>query len=92
MWQERLDKNQPWGIGWLSHPLDDEFYTSQSLQPDYHRIQVPTMLWSGWADCYPTPILRAFANLTVPKRAFVGPWNHNWPEMAVRPASICSGW
>jgi uncharacterized protein len=83
MWQERLDKNKPWGIGWLTHPLDDQFYTSQSLQPDYSRIKVPTMLWSGWADCYPTPILRAFAHLTVPKRAFVGPWNHNWPEMAV---------
>jgi predicted acyl esterase len=83
MWQERLDKNTPWGIGWLTHPLDDQFYTSQSLQPDYGRIKVPTMLWSGWADCYPTPILRAFAHLTVPKRAFVGPWNHNWPEMAV---------
>jgi len=83
MWQERLDKNEPWGIGWLTHALDDEFYTSQSLQPDYSRVKVPTMLWSGWADCYPTPILRAFANISVPKRAFVGPWNHNWPEMAV---------
>src|SRR6266567_8861912 len=83
MWQERLDNNAPWGIGWLTHPLDDEFYTSQSLQPDYSRVKVPTMLWSGWADCYPTPILRAFANLSVPKRAFVGPWSHDWPEMAV---------
>jgi putative CocE/NonD family hydrolase len=83
IWQERLDKNVPWGIGWLIHALDDEFYASQSLQPDYSRIKVPTMLWSGWADCYPTPILRAFARLTVPKRAFVGPWDHDWPEMAI---------
>ena len=43
----------------------------------------PTMLWSGWADCYPKPILRPFSRLTVPKRAFVGPWDHDWPEVAV---------
>jgi uncharacterized protein len=83
MWQERLDNNAPWGIGWITHALNDEFYTSQSLQPDYSRINVPTMLWSGWADCYPTPILRAFSKLNAPKRAFVGPWDHDWPEMAV---------
>ncbi|MBV9175394.1 MAG: CocE/NonD family hydrolase [Chloroflexi bacterium] len=83
MWQERLDNNVPWGIDWIRHPLDDGFYTSRSLQPDYSRIAVPTMLWSGWADCYPTPILRAFANLSAPKRAFIGPWDHDWPEMAV---------
>jgi len=83
LWQERLDNNVPWGIAWLTHALDDQFYSSQSLQPDYSRVKVPTMLWSGWADCYPTPILRAFANLSVPKRAFVGPWDHDWPEMAV---------
>jgi uncharacterized protein len=83
LWQERLDNNVPWGIAWITHALDDEFYVSQSLQPDYSRIKVPTMLWSGWADCYPTPILRAFSQLSVPKRAFVGPWDHDWPEMAV---------
>ena len=83
MWQERLENNVPWGIDWITHPLDDAYYAAQSLQPDYSRVKVPTMLWSGWADCYPTPILRAFSRLTVPKRAFVGPWDHDWPEMAV---------
>ena len=31
LWQERLDKNKPWGIGWLTHALDDQFYRAQSL-------------------------------------------------------------
>lgn len=83
LWQERLEKNVPWGIGWLLHALDDEYWKNQSLQPDYSRIKVPTMLWSGWADCYPTPILRAFSKLQVPKKVFVGPWGHDWPEGAV---------
>lgn len=83
LWQERLEKNAPWGIGWIEHPLDDEWWTAQSLQPDYSRIKVPTMLWSGWADCYPTQILRAFSKINVPKKVFLGPWNHDWPEMAI---------
>jgi predicted acyl esterase len=78
-----LEKNTPWGIPWITHFLDDEFYTGQSLQPDYSRIKVPTMLWSGWADCYPTQILRAFSRLSVPKKVFLGPWGHDWPEMAL---------
>lgn len=83
LWQERLEKNVPWGIGWVEHALDDEYYQAQSLQPDYSRVKVPTMLWSGWADCYPTQILRAFSKINVPKKVFLGPWNHDWPEMAI---------
>ena len=41
------------------------------------------MLWSGWADCYPTPILRAFSKIDVPKKVFIGPWGHFWPEEAL---------
>ncbi len=83
LWQERLEHNVPWGIGFISHALDDEYWRAQSLQPDYSRIKVPVMLWSGWADCYPTQILRAFSKLRVPKKVILGPWGHDWPEMAV---------
>jgi predicted acyl esterase len=83
LWSERLEKNVPWGIGFISHPLHDRYWTDRSLQPDYDRIKVPVLLWSGWADCYPTPILRAFAKLQVPKKVLIGPWGHWWPGMAV---------
>ena len=83
IWQARLEENIPWGAGFLSHALDDDYWTAQSLQPDYSRIKVPVMLWSGWADCYPTPILRAFSKIDVPKKVFIGPWGHFWPEEAL---------
>ncbi len=83
IWEERLANNRPWGIGYITHPVHGSYWTDRSLQPDYSRVKVPTLLWSGWADVYPTPILRAFANLEVPKKVLVGPWGHWWPEMAV---------
>ena len=83
IWRERLEKNVPWGLGFITHQQHGSYWTSQSLQPDYSRIKVPVMLWSGWADCYPTPILRAFSKIKVPKRVLVGPWGHYWPEEAV---------
>jgi uncharacterized protein len=83
LWQERLDANVPWGIAFLEHGLDDDYWQGRSLAPDYGRVRVPVMLWSGWADCYPTPILRAYSRLNVPKKVVVGPWGHDWPESAV---------
>lgn len=83
LWEERLEKNVPWGVGFISNTLQGSYWSSRSLQPDYSRIKVPVMLWSGWADCYPTSILRAFSKLDVPKKVFVGPWGHYWPEEAL---------
>lgn len=83
LWRERLEKNVPWGVGFITGQLHGKYWRDRSLQPDYSRIKVPVMLWSGWADCYPTPILRAFSRLQVPKKVFIGPWGHYWPEEAV---------
>jgi predicted acyl esterase len=83
LWNERLEKNVPWGMGYIKNPVHGPYWTSRSLQPDYSRIKVPVMLWSGWADCYPTPILRAFSRINVPKKIYIGPWGHWWPEMAM---------
>ena len=83
IWNERLEKNKPWGIGYISNPVHGKYWTDRSLQPDYSRIKVPVMLWSGWADCYPTPILRAFSKINVPKKVIIGPWGHWYPEMAL---------
>ena len=83
IWHEHLEKNTPWGIGFLSNALDNDYWKSKSLETDYSRIKIPVMLWSGWADCYPTAILRAYSKLKVPKKVFIGPWGHFWPEEAL---------
>ena len=83
LWEERLEKNVPWGIGFISNLLHGPYWRDRSLQSDYGRIKVPVMFWCGWADPYPTPILRAFSRLNVPKKILLGPWGHYWPEEAL---------
>ena len=55
LWQERLENNVPWGIGYITHPLQGPYWRERSLQPDYGRIEVPVLFWCGWADPLPYP-------------------------------------
>ena len=81
IWQARLDHSQPWGIGYISHPLRDSYWLDRSLSADYNRVQCAVFVIAGWSDAYPTALLRAYSKLDVPKRALVGPWGHWWPEV-----------
>jgi putative CocE/NonD family hydrolase len=82
IWAGHLRANAPWSIGFLEHQTDDEYWAARSVRPDYDRIKCAVFVIEGWADWYPTAVLRAFANLKVPKRALIGPWGHDWPENA----------
>ena len=83
IWREHLENNRPWGLGYITHPVHGPYWRDRSLEPDYDRVTVPTMVYSGWVDPYPTPGLRAFSKVEVPKRALIGPWGHSWPENAL---------
>ena len=80
IWQERLDKSRPWGIGYIAHPLGGPYWRERSLAPDYGRVKCAVFVIAGWADCYPTALLRAYSKITSPKRALVGPWGHWYGE------------
>jgi putative CocE/NonD family hydrolase len=82
IWENHLQNNQPWSLGFLKHQRDDFYWSSRSVRPAYDRIKCPVFVIEGWADWYQTAELRAFANLKVPKRALIGPWAHYWPEDA----------
>jgi uncharacterized protein len=82
IWNEHLENNIPWGVGYIQNQVDSDYWHRKSLAPGYDRIKVPVLLWSGWADWYPSPILRAFSRINVPKKVFIGPGAHYWPDMA----------
>jgi putative CocE/NonD family hydrolase len=82
IWDEHLNNNIPWSIGFLKHQRDDPYWSARSVRPGYDRIRCPVFVIEGWADWYQTAELRAFAQLDVPKRALIGPWAHYWPENA----------
>ena len=81
IWEEHLQNNRPWGYGYVKHMLDGPYWRGQSLAPDYDRVKCAVFVMGGWADWYPTALLRAFSKLKVPKRALIGPWGHWWPEV-----------
>ena len=61
IWQERLENSRPWGIGYISHPLDGPYWQDRSLSTDYSRVKCPVFVIAGWSDCYSTALLRAFS-------------------------------
>lgn len=83
VWRQRLRGNEPWSIGFLKHLKDGPYWRERSLRGKYDRVRCPVFVIGGWNDWYATPLLRTFANLSVPKRGLVGPWSHLFPSNAL---------
>ena len=83
VWEEHLTQNEPYFLEWLAHQTDGEYWRNGSLRGRYDRIRCPVLMIGGWRDGYPNPPLRTFAQLRVPKRVLIGPWNHSWPDQAI---------
>lgn len=84
MWLERLDGNVDLAKLWLSHQARDDYWRHGSICEDYDAIKCPVLAVGGWADAYVDAIFRMLKNLSVPRAALVGPWDHDWP-MTARP-------
>ncbi len=82
-WQLRLEKNEPYLLKWMKQQVDGPYWRNGSLRPGYDRIKCPIFLMAGWRDGYPNPMLRAYVNLKVPKKLWVGPWVHDWPDHSI---------
>ena len=80
IWSERLEKSAPWSLGYIRNTLHGPYWRDQSLAPGYHRVQCAVLLIEGWADWYATEELRAFQQLSAPKKVLIGPWGHYYAE------------
>jgi putative CocE/NonD family hydrolase len=81
-WQARLEATPPWSLEWLRHQTDGPYYRQGSLAPDYGRIDVPILHYTGWHDSYVDPAFRMQERCTgSPERLLVsGPWGHGLPD------------
>jgi putative CocE/NonD family hydrolase len=83
MWLDRLEQN-PWlAETWLSHQRRDAYWKQGSVCERYADITCPVYLVGGWQDGYTNAIFRMLEELSCPRRALVGPWEHVWPEQGV---------
>lgn len=83
LWQERLEKNQPYILSWMKRQVDGPYWRKASLRPAYDRIQCPVFLIGGWRDGYASAMLRTYTRLKVPKKLWMGPWVHTRPNTSV---------
>jgi putative CocE/NonD family hydrolase len=81
LWRERLDGNVDLIATWLGHQRRDDYWRQGSICEDYDAIECPVLAVGGWADAYVDAIFRMLERLSCPRKALVGPWGHQWPEL-----------
>jgi uncharacterized protein len=74
----RMDSS-PWSLSYLKHQRDDAFWRAPIVHP-IEQLQVPAFLIGGYQDGYRDSIPRMLEKVKAPLKAWIGPWNHNFPN------------
>ncbi|MBL4953660.1 CocE/NonD family hydrolase [Neobacillus sp. YIM B02564] len=82
-WLERLEKTPPFVEEWVKHQRRDAYWKHGSVCENYQDINIPVFAVGGWADGYTNAIFRLLEGLQVPRKGLIGPWAHEFPEVAV---------
>ena|SRR5579863_5938597 len=68
----------PWSLNYLRHQRADAFWRAP-VKP-IEQLAVPVFLIGGLQDGYRDSIPRMLERVKAPIKAWVGPWNHNYPN------------
>ncbi|WP_157077328.1 CocE/NonD family hydrolase [Robertmurraya korlensis] len=82
-WLERLEKTPPFVEKWVQHQRRDDYWKHGSVCEDYSKITIPVFAVGGWADGYTNAIFRLIKGLEGPRKGLIGPWAHEYPEVAI---------
>ncbi|CUH88915.1 Cocaine esterase [Phaeobacter sp. CECT 5382] len=81
-WIKRMEDMPFMAAEWLRHQTRDGQWKHGSVCEDWAAIQAPVLAITGWADAYVNAPPRLAANLKVPAKALVGPWEHRYAHIA----------
>lgn len=82
VWLDRMQRLPFFAANWLRHQRRDAHWKHGSVCEDWNAIECPVLTVGGWADLYSdTPAILA-ARLQAPTKAWVGPWEHRYPNLA----------
>lgn len=81
-WLARLRNVPLASADWLRHPTRDEQWKHGSVCEDWSRIQAPVLAITGWADAFMNAPPALAANLSVPCKALIGPWEHKYAHLS----------
>ncbi len=87
-WFDRLENTPPFVEEWMRHQRRDEYWKHGSICENYSDIQLPVFAVSGWQDGYTNAVFRLLENLPNESKGLIGPWAHEYPEVATPEPAI----
>lgn len=87
-WFDRLKNTPPFVEAWVTHQRRDEFWKHGSICEDYSNIEIPVFAVSGWQDGYTNAVFRMLEHLPNESKGLIGPWAHEYPEVAIPEPNI----
>jgi putative CocE/NonD family hydrolase len=81
-WLDRLENTPPFVEEWLRHQRRDSYWKHGSICEAYNDIKIPVFAVSGWQDGYTNAVFRLLENLPNVSKGLIGPWAHEYPEVA----------
>ena len=82
IWLQRLEHLPLLASRWLRHQRRDDYWAHGSVREDYPSIEAAVLAVGGWADAYSNAIPRLLSGLGSPCKAIIGPWEHEYPNLA----------
>jgi uncharacterized protein len=73
----RMD-SAPWSLNYMKHQRDGAFWRAPLRQIE--TLKVPAFLIGGLQDGYRDSIPRMLETVKAPLKAWIGPWNHAFPN------------
>ncbi len=81
-WLRRLEA-EPWlAPRWAAQQERGAYWKHGSVCENYARLNLPVLIWGGWADNYMNTV-SALASHAPLAKGIVGPWVHQYPHTAV---------
>ena len=77
---KRMD-SPPWSLDYFRHQRDGAFW--QAPLRKLEDIRIPCFLIGGLQDGYRNSIARMLDRVAAPVHAWLGPWNHSWPNDSI---------
>jgi putative CocE/NonD family hydrolase len=77
---KRMD-SPPWSLDYFRHQRDGAFW--QAPVRKLEDIRIPCFLIGGLQDGYRNSVARMLEHVPAPVQAWLGPWNHAWPNDSI---------
>jgi uncharacterized protein len=77
---KRMDST-PWSLDYFRHQRNGPFWRAPVRRLE--NITIPCFLIGGFQDGYRNSIARMLERVPAPVHAWLGPWNHDWPNTSI---------